>query len=172
MVNKSRPERCPTCSADIRVDAFPALLRKQSTIEPGSLLKIDNEAGCFYHPQKKAAVHCSVCGRFLCALCDVELNGRHFCMACLEHGKRQRKIRNLENERVLYDNIALMVAFFPLMVFYITIFTAPAALFIAFKHWKSPSSIIPRTKIRFVIAIMLSVLQIAGWTYGIYYWIA
>jgi hypothetical protein len=150
---------------------LPALLRKPPDLKPGALLKIDIEAGCFYHPQKKAAVHCSACGRFLCALCDVELNGRHFCMSCLESGKSQHKIRNLENERVLYDDIALMVAFFPLLIFYITIFTAPAALFIAIKHWKSPSSIIPRTKIRFVAAILLSVLQIAGWSYGIYYWL-
>ena len=89
-------------------------------------------------------------------------------MACIEAGKRKRRIRNLENERFLYDNMALLLAVLPLFIFYITILTAPAALYLAIRHWSSPSSIIPRTKIRYVLAIVFSVLQIAGWSYGLY----
>ena len=153
------------------MDVFPALLRKERLTPTDEALRVDHEAGCFYHPQKKVVVPCSTCGRFLCALCDVELEGRHYCMTCLASGKKQRKIRNLENERVLYDNIALLLATVPLLFFYITILTAPVALFIAVRHWKSPSSIIPRTRIRSIAAIVLATLQIAGWTYGIYSWV-
>ncbi len=170
-VNTSKLERCPSCSVHIRVDAFPALLRKLPADATVGALRVDHEAGCFYHPQKKVVAHCSACGRFLCALCDVELAGSHLCMACLAAAKKNRKIRNLENERVLYDSIALLLATVPLLFFYVTILTAPVALFIAVRHWKSPSSIIPRTRIRSIVAIFFATLQIAGWSYGIYSWI-
>jgi len=172
VVNTSKPQRCPACASVVRIDAFPALLRKEPAAPAAGALRDDHEAGCFYHPRKKVVVNCSVCGRFLCVLCDVELEGRHYCMACLAAGKKGRKIRNLENERVLYDNVALLLATLPLLFFYVTIFTAPAALFIAVRYWKSPSSIIPRTRIRSIAAVLLSALQIAGWSYGLYLWVA
>jgi hypothetical protein len=88
---------CPTCNASIRADVYPALFRKLPSGHTGDLVQTEKEAGCFYHPAKKAAVACSVCGRFLCALCDVEFNNRHLCPMCLEKGKTKRKIKNLEN---------------------------------------------------------------------------
>jgi hypothetical protein len=79
----------------------------------GDPVLIEGEASCFYHPQKKAAVPCEACGRFLCALCDCELHGKHFCPACLETGKQKGKIQKLESQRTLYDNIALALAVYP-----------------------------------------------------------
>jgi len=57
----------------------------------------------------------------------------------------------------------------PLLIFYFTIITAPAALFVAIRHWNSPSSIIPRTKIRFVVAIVIALVELAGWGVGVYF---
>ena len=37
------------------------------------------------------------------------------------------------------------------------------ALFVAIRYWKAPPSILRRTKIRFVAAIIIALLQIAGW---------
>ena len=119
---------------------------------------MDDQASCFYHSQKKAVVPCAYCGRFLCALCDVEWDGKHLCPACLETGKKKGKIINHERRRVLYD-----------VLFWFTLFTAPIALYIAIRHWNSPTSIVGRSKIRFVLAIMLSGLQILAWIAGIAY---
>jgi hypothetical protein len=69
----------------------------------------------------------------------------------------------LENRRVLYDKIALALALYPMLLFYLTFFTAPMAIFVAIRYWKAPSSILPRTRVRFVIALVLAVFQIAGW---------
>ena len=33
----------------------------------------------------------------------------------------------------------------------------------AIRYWKAPPSILPRTRVRSVIAIVLALLQIAGW---------
>lgn len=37
------------------------------------------------------------------------------------------------------------------------------ALFVAIRYWNAPRSLVRRTRIRFVAAIVLAVLQIAGW---------
>ena len=157
------PVSCPACGAWLQIEAFPALFRP---VRPGSNAEIvleDTESACFYHPQKKAVVPCDACGRFLCALCDCDLNGQHLCPSCLEAGKKKGKIRNLENQRVCYDKIAFALAVLPILVFYFTVVTAPLVIFLAVRHWNTPSSILRRTRIWFVLAVMLAGLEIAGW---------
>jgi len=164
---------CPDCGNGTMVELYPAMFHPVGTGSAGERIASPEEAACFYHPQKRASVPCDSCGRFLCALCDVELNGQHLCPNCIQSGKKKGKLKNLENERVLYDRVALGAAILPVLTiifWFLTIVTAPIALFIAIRHWKSPSSIVPRyTKTRFVIAIILSLLQIGGWTAWIVY---
>jgi hypothetical protein len=154
---------CNACRSLLRVDAFPAINRSLPAGQGGTALQVDKESGCFYHPGKKAVIPCSACGRFLCALCDIAFNGRHLCPACFEKGKTHRKIKSLENQRTCYDSIALMVATVSLLVYWFTIFTAPLVIYLCIRHWNSPTSIIPRTKVRFILAFILAGVQIAGW---------
>jgi hypothetical protein len=160
---------CPNCAAPLQVEIFPALFRPVATGSAGEALVVSDEASCFFHPQKKAVVTCQGCGRFLCGLCDCELRGEHFCPTCLETGKKKGKIKRLENERVLYDSVALALAVLPMLVFYFSIITAPMALFIAIRYWNAPRSIVHRTKIRLVVAIVFASIQILGWGIGILY---
>ncbi|HEX5398354.1 MAG TPA: hypothetical protein VFY06_04825, partial [Verrucomicrobiae bacterium] len=111
----------------------------------------------------KAVRPCDGCGRFLCALCDCELDDAHFCPTCLEAGKTRGKIKSLDNQRTLYDSIALSLAILPMLILYFTIITAPMALFVAIRYWKAPRSILRRTRIRAIAAIGIALLQIAGW---------
>ncbi len=154
---------CPNCQTPLQVEVYPALFRRVAAGRSGDLVVVDGEATCFYHPAKKAVRPCDGCGRFMCALCDCELLGAHYCPACLEVGKKKGKIKSLENRRMLYDSLALGLAFWPLLCWPLTVFSAPVALFIAIRHWNSPRSIIHRTRIRFVFAIIMALLQIAGW---------
>jgi hypothetical protein len=163
---------CPACGTELHVDVYPALLRKDAPPRSGERLLVEDEASCFYHPTKKAAVPCALCGRFLCSLCDVEFDGRHLCPSCLESGKKKQRIANLDNYRVLYDNIALALAVFPMLLWPFTFVTAPVAMFVTLRYWRAPSSLVPRTKIRFVLASLLAGLQVAGWTSLIVMWIA
>lgn len=162
MLNAAGLSACPGCSSLIRADVFPALFKKAPAVAVENILA-DGQAGCFFHPQKKAVVPCGSCGRFLCSLCDVEFGGRHVCPSCLEAGKSKRRIRNLETERVLHDSIALSIAILPILMWFVTIVTAPISIFYSLRHWKSPMSILPRTKVRFVFAVLISVLQLGGW---------
>ena len=154
---------CPACGVPLQVEIFPALFRKIAPGQSGETVIVEGESGCFYHPQKKAVLPCDGCGRFLCALCACQLNGQHFCPACLETGKTRGRIKSLDNQRTLYDSIALSLAVYPLLIFYFTVITAPMALFVAIRYWKSPPSLVHRCKIRFVVAVILALLQIAGW---------
>jgi len=129
---------------------------------------MDDEASCFYHPDKQAVIPCDSCGRFLCSLCDLELDNMHLCASCLETSQEKRKIKNLENHRTLYDSVALHLAVLPVLIWFTTIITAPVAVFLAIRHWKTPSSIIRRTKIRLILAMLIAGGQIVGWTAFIY----
>jgi len=161
--NIGEPAICPSCSAVVRAEIFPAILRPAG--ESGSTGReiSEGEASCFYHPEKQAVKVCSSCGRFLCALCDLELAGRCICPACLEEGRKSGEIRELVRRRTLYDSIALNAAIVPLFLWPLTLVTSPLALAYSIYAWRKPTSILPRTRIRLVVALILSPLQIAGW---------
>lgn len=154
---------CPGCGHAVLALAFPALYREDRPGQDGEALLLPDEAGCFYHPAKKAVRPCGACGRFLCALCDCEIHGRHLCPPCLESGRLKGRLPDLESHRTLYDNVALSLAILPLLVFYFTVATAPMAIYVAIRHWKSPLSVVRRSRYRFVFALLLAVTQIGGW---------
>jgi hypothetical protein len=162
-INQSFLTPCPACQSPLQVEVFPALFRKDAPGETGALAVMDDEATCFYHANKQAVLPCHGCGRFLCALCDCELNGEHFCPVCLEKGRTSRKIKTLENKRTLYDSIALTLALAPLIIFYFTLITAPMSLYIAIRHWNAPRSIVHSTRSRYILAVIISSLEIIGW---------
>ena len=162
---------CPSCGELIQIEIFPALFRRITPGHSGETIMVEGEASCFYHPQKRAVLPCDGCGRFLCALCDCEMNGRHFCPACLEAGRNKGKIKNLQNSRTLYDSIALSLAVLPVVVvfgIYFTFITAPMALYTAIRYWNAPLGIVRRTKVRYIIAIILASLQIGAWVWLAY----
>jgi hypothetical protein len=148
----------------LQIEVFPAFFRKIASGQNAEPVLVEGESSCFYHPQKKAVRPCDGCGRFLCALCDCELNAQHFCPTCLEVGKSKGKIKNLENRRTRYDSMALGLAILPVLIFYLTIITAPMALYIVIRHWKSPQSIVHSNRFRFVLAGIIALLEIVGWT--------
>jgi len=162
--NRAELEPCPNCAAPLQIEVFPAFFRKITPGPPAQAVMLEGESSCFFHPQKKAVVPCGGCGRFLCALCDCEFAGEHFCPACLETGKSKGRIKALDNSRTRYDSIALALALLPVLIFYFTLITAPMTLFVAIRYWKAPRSVVRRTRIRFSIALLIALVQIVGWS--------
>jgi len=155
-------ENCPDCRTPLRVRLFPAAFRPRETAS--GAVAAPAEATCFFHETKRATVPCDGCGRFLCALCDLEVGSQHLCPQCaakrLEDPAEDRFVR----QRTLWDSAALALAVYPpLLCFYPGILGAPAALFLAIRHWRSPGSLLPRTRARFVLAIVISSAQILFW---------
>jgi hypothetical protein len=160
---------CPRCGARQRIELFPAFFREEVQGQRPENLVGEGESSCYYHPTKKAEIPCELCGRFLCALCDVELNGQHLCPVCLERGQQKRTLKHLENQRVRFDNLALLIALGPVLIWPFTILTAPGAIYFSIRHWNSPTGLMRPSRVRFVAAIVLGALQVAAWIVGLSY---
>jgi hypothetical protein len=162
-VNQPGFASCTACSSRVQAEVFPAFFRELAPVRDAESILVEGESTCFYHTDRKALLPCQSCGRFICALCDCELRGEHFCAACLEAGKKKGKIRNLNNVRTKYDSMALSLAILPMLFFYATLITAPLTLIVSYRHWNSPLGIGHKTRTRFVIAMIVAFLQICGW---------
>jgi hypothetical protein len=151
----------------MQVLVFPAMFHVATTTGP--IPAASSDATCFYHTENVAVAGCSSCGRYLCSVCEIEFGNEVLCPGCIHTGVTTRKLARLENRRTLHDSVALAVAAAPILLIWPTVITAPMAIFLAIRYWKAPSSIVKRTKIRFVIAIALSFAQIAFWGFLAYY---
>src|SRR5262249_1600812 len=87
----------------------------------------------------------------------IELDGRHVCPSCFQSGAS----KTLETRRTMYDTIALALSSFPILLFWPVFLTAPASLFLIIRRWQTPLSIVPRPKIRFVLAALFALAEIA-----------
>lgn len=152
--------QCPLCSKQTELDFFPALLRETPRGTSGEALLIDSESSCFYHEGKKAVVVCDHCGRFLCGLCDVEFNGRHVCPGCVETMEGNGDPAPLQREVVYYDELALSVAIYPILIFYLIPITAPIVLYLVIRYWNKIRPLVPRSRWRFVVAGLVATLEL------------
>jgi uncharacterized CHY-type Zn-finger protein len=165
LFNRTEMSACPNCGTSLRVLTFPALHRRRSDTVQAEAVVAEGEAGCFFHPAKKAVVACGNCGRFICALCDLELKGQHLCPTCLESGKQKGKLAGIDNQRTIYPGIALSLALVSTLFWPVSLITAPITLFIVFWYRKAPGSLVTGAgKGRRIAAATLAVLQLIGWT--------
>lgn len=163
-LNSGELVTCLRCGSPIQVEVFPALFRGAATGTVAESIVAEGEAGCFFHPQKRAIVPCEGCGRFLCALCDVELHNQHLCPTCLEVGRKKGRLKSLENHRTLYDSAALLCATLPFVLgLWPSIGGAPISLYLCVRYWNEPCSYVRTGRWRFVLAAILSVAEIVVW---------
>ena len=106
--------------------------------------------------------------------CSHELNERDAVgfSNSLSALRLEQHVGTLNVPQPRYDSLALSLAVIPLVIFYLTFVTAPAALYIAVRYWNAPRSIVHRSKIRLVLAIIIASLQIVGWGIAIYFIVA
>jgi hypothetical protein len=159
---------CNVCGKDVSLRTFPAMYRPPELISAAELARGEEEASCFYHDSKKAVQTCSSCGRFICALCAAEFGGEVLCPGCVVATEQQiattkNRPGKLERERTLYDSLALLMATWPALTISFSIFGAPAAVYLAIRYWKRPSSIVRRFGYRKHLALILGLAQIGFW---------
>jgi hypothetical protein len=140
------------------VEVYPALLAPRETKGVGELIVDDKEASCFYHPGKKAEAHCSYCGRFLCALCDVDFDGKHLCSACIQAGRTKGTIEEFRVAGKAHWLIGLHCAVAGLLFPYLGAFFVPAAFYYAIHYRKHPGSPVPPERSWFVWTMVLATL--------------
>lgn len=165
-----QPGQCPACRSQVEAYIFPEFQREPSSF-PAIHLAHDQEAVCYFHSRYRATTPCDSCGRFLCEICAIRVGNRQLCAECLSLLRKQRDETGLVYYAALFDNVALFLVTAPIvtLVFWIfTIFSAPVSLFLSFYYWSRQWSLVPRSRFRFGIAILLSILLIATWAFAIY----
>jgi hypothetical protein len=152
---------CTGCGARNRVQAFPAILQRGPTA-PLAELAAEGEASCYDHPAKRAIAACTQCGRFVCQLCSVEFAGAVWCPSCVASGAGAAREAKADTARDLYDSTALVLPLAALVFWPSVAIAAPASLVLTAIRWKRPISLVRRNRWRFVVAAIVSVLEIAG----------
>ena len=167
MFNTGVPAPCPNCRSELLCEVFPALHAGLRIGRPGDALVDASEASCFFHPEKRAAIACESCGRFLCALCDLEVESSHICPSCLAAGRRKGTLSGLDQYRASFTGIALLVATVPIAAFWpLTTITAPASLVFLVLAWRKPPSLTGRRRwIAATFTILLAVGEIVAWIF-------
>ena len=72
------------------------------------------------------------------------------------------KTPSLDGRHILYDSIALQLSIWPVFTFWMPVVTAPAGLFVAIRHWRTTMSVLPRSRVRLWLAVILSTIQIVA----------
>ena len=142
-------QSCPYCQKWLQVRLWPTI--RQNT---NAATALSDQAACFFHPDKAFQTCCQRCGRFVCALCDLQLGAEHVCPVCFERGRANSGAEAGKAEwryrDVLYDSIAVTVGW-GWILFWPTIVAAiPAVIVLHVKYRKAPRSyLIPRSGWRF-----------------------
>ncbi len=159
---------CPRCKRQSITVAFPALVGGGRPPALPDDPPREGEAACFYSAGRRATRECGHCGVLISDAWAAQWGSDTVCLKCLEHLRQKGEDSRFQSNRVLWDNIALTLSLLPFtfILWWSVIFTAPAALFIAIRHWNSPRSIVPRGRARLVIAIILAFLQVCGMAFG------
>lgn len=168
LCNTPAPIRCPACEAMVQLEIYPAFLRPAAPGATAEPVLEEGVSSCFYHEGKKAVIHCDACGRFLCALCDLDLGGRHLCPQCLQAGPKKGALPQLETSRTLYDGMALILALLS-GIPGIHFLTAPAAFGMGVMAFFKPPSLVRRTRARAVLAMILATVLGVGWTWVMFF---
>lgn len=113
-----------------------------------------DEATCFFHDANQAAIACGRCGRFLCHLCDIEVEGQHQCPACFESALQQQTLASLRQEDTLFDSMAMAAGACSWVLTLFSWFIAvPAVAYWTIAKWNSPRRyLVPRRRWRYAVA--------------------
>ncbi len=159
----TRETPCSSCHKAITVVPYAALFRPRPSSTPPTALLSADEASCFFHQGASAVVPCASCGRFLCALCDWEMGGQHYCPTCLENETPSSQKDRLTSQHIRWDRLALHLSLLSFILWFFSLFIAPYTLFLSIRNWKAGCSLVDRSRPRLFFAGLLSLLIILGW---------
>ncbi len=159
--------RCPFCRKTITFQIFPRLTRTPPP-EPISEVAAPGEATCRFYPELKAEVVCDACGCFLSRRASIRWADRPLCMPCLHALREEKADTEFRADLKIWDNRALaLLALAPF-----TLFTAPVAIFLLVRFRREPRGWVPRSSLRWWLAMILALLTLGAWIALIVIWIA
>jgi hypothetical protein len=140
---------CAFCDKRLQIRVWPVVRQSANAVSA-----MPEQATCFFHPEKAFQACCQRCGRFVCALCDLQLGAEHVCPTCFERGRADSGLNSGKAEwrhrDVLYDSIAVTIGWGWILVWPAFIAAIPAVIVLHVKYRKAPGSyLIPRSGWRF-----------------------
>lgn len=146
----------------------PAIFRQKNAVSPEALVE-EGQSTCFFHPKNPATSICSISGRMICELCTTEWEGEKVSFEALQTTIKKGPQKAQHSGWIKWDDVALSLAVFPLILWFITIVTAPIALGICLWFWrKGVTSPVRSSRWRYVVAGLLSILQIGFWLWFLF----
>ena len=160
---------CAVCHAPFQGEIFPALFREPEQGRKAESLGNDQEASCFFHLDNRAVHSCSTCGRFVCALCALELPSGVVCPGCFGDEKMVAKAAPvLEKSRRIWSSVAAWLLGLSCIFFWpLTIGTAPVACGLAIYGMRQPGSLTGRGRWKNVVVLIVGLMVVAAWAWGI-----
>lgn len=142
-------QSCPSCAKRLQIRTWASANRAAN-----AAAAMPDQATCFFHPEKVFQACCRRCGRFVCALCDLQLGNEHVCPSCFERGRADSAAGGATAEwrhrDVLYDSIAAALGWLWPLVWPVVVVALPATIVLHVKYHKAPRSyLIPRSGWRF-----------------------
>ncbi len=160
---------CPHCRGELTATVFPAYGRGPVIGGTAERTTADDEATCFFHPSKKAAVPCDRCGRFLCALCDLPIAGEHLCPGCVQSAQKKEGLSGVGRPRLRWDIIVWNLVLLPLLACsLVSPVTGLAAAGLAVWGLRAPPSRVVPTRARLWAGLVAGLVVAAG---GTVFWI-
>lgn len=145
---------------DHYVRLFPAVIRSKDAVRAEVALE-GGQSTCFFHPKLPATALCDVSGRMICDLCKTDWEGRTISFEALQSLLAEGGSVKQERSRKKWDDIAMGLVLFPVLFAPIVVLTAPIALGICLVKWrKGPTSILRRSRWRYVVAALLALVEI------------
>jgi hypothetical protein len=142
-------QSCPYCQKRLEIRIWPVVRQNNN-----AATALSDQATCFFHPDKAFQACCQRCGRFVCALCDLQLGAEHVCPTCFERGRADSgaEVSNAEwrYRDVLYDSIALTIGWGWILFWPVIVAAIPTVIVLHVKYRKAPRAyLIPRSGWRF-----------------------
>lgn len=156
--------RCGSCDARIEALSLPAVTPAPAA--EGVPLGVGSGAACFFCEGKAATAVCQSCGRLICGRCQIDWAGATNCLTCVHANRELRDADEYRSRRVLYDNLALSLVLWPLVIPVYGVFglvlTAPVALFLVIRYWNHSRGVVPRGRFRMVAAGVFATLALVA----------
>ncbi|MDX2186139.1 MAG: hypothetical protein SFV32_04330 [Opitutaceae bacterium] len=151
--------QCRYCFTRVDILTFPAFEAARSVTRPRAV-SVDS-ATCFYHGSNQAESICDDCGRFVCGVCGIPSGTSVLCPKCIS--QRQESDKAHIPSRFIYGGAVARLALLPLLMWPLTLVTAPTAVVLAIIGWRKPGSIVGGGRASLAVGGLIALVQCVLW---------
>lgn len=155
---------CRACKKESVIEYFPALFKPFEKGQVSEVILEDIEASCYHHQNKKAVSSCSVCGIYVCALCEISKGDKKVCNNCFNQSLNNDNRDELTRNYVQYSSIASTILVVSIFIWFFSIVTAPIVLIYSLMHLNKNEGFFRGVrKGQKIVNIVLASMIIIGW---------